>query len=79
MLSSGAVSTRIEQLVKRGLVERVASAEDRRSCKVALTTQGLTLIDEVTNKHVENMDNILGGVLNSKEQQQLAELLKKYS
>lgn len=76
MLSSGAVSTRIEQLVKRGLVERVASAEDRRSCKVALTTQGLTLIDEVTNKHVENMDNILG-VLNSKEQQQLAELLKK--
>ncbi len=76
MLSSGAVSTRIEQLVKRGLVERVASAEDRRSCKVALTTQGLTLIDKVTNKHVENMDKILG-VLNSKEQQQLAELLKK--
>lgn len=42
MLSSGAVSTRIEQLVKRGFVQRIASEEDRRSCKVTLTQRELS-------------------------------------
>ncbi|MGF1764208.1 MarR family winged helix-turn-helix transcriptional regulator [Aliivibrio kagoshimensis] len=76
MLSSGAVSTRIEQLVKRGFVQRVASEEDRRSCKVTLTEKGIELIDTAVNEHVANMDNMLT-VLSHKEQQQLSLLLKK--
>lgn len=76
MLSSGAVSTRIEQLVKRGFVQRIASEEDRRSCKVTLTQKGVELVDKVLNAHVVNMDNMLG-VLSSQEQDQLAKLLKK--
>lgn len=76
MLSSGAVSTKIEQLVKRGYVLRVASAEDRRSCKVTLTQEGVRVVDETLNSHVANMNNMLN-VLDKQEQDQLANLLKK--
>ncbi len=76
MLSSGAVSTRIEQLVKRGFVQRIASEQDRRSCKVTLTDKGIEIIDVAVNAHVANMNNMLT-VLNQKEQKQLTELLKK--
>nr|WP_086938574.1 MarR family transcriptional regulator [Thaumasiovibrio occultus] len=76
MLSSGAVSTRVEQLVQRGLVARVASENDRRSCKLALTSQGIALIDEVVNAHVANLDNLVE-VLDNDEQEQLAALLRK--
>ncbi|RNE71088.1 MarR family transcriptional regulator [Vibrio cholerae] len=76
MLSSGAISTRIEQLVQRGLVQRVASEEDRRSCKVTLTEQGITLVDQALNAHVTNMNHMLE-VLTEQEQKQLEQLLKK--
>ncbi|EGR1069553.1 MarR family transcriptional regulator [Vibrio cholerae] len=76
MLSSGAISTRIEQLVQRGLVQRVASEEDRRSCKVTLTEQGITLVDQALNAHVANVDGMLG-VLTEQERKQLGQLLKK--
>lgn len=76
MLSSGVMSTRIESLVQRGLLQRLASEEDRRSCRVELTEQGMTLIDPVVNEHVQNMEQMLSP-LNKKEREQLAELLKK--
>ena len=71
MLSSGAVSTRIEQLVKRNLVQRIASEHDRRSCKVVLTQEGVELVDKVLNAHVANMDKMLN-VLSRQEQDQHA-------
>mgnify|MGYP000023228363 CR=1 FL=1 len=76
MLSSGAVSTRIEQLVKRGFVKRLLSDQDRRSCKVTLTEKGVNMIDAALNDHVSNMDAMLS-VLEPQEQQQLALLLRK--
>jgi DNA-binding MarR family transcriptional regulator len=78
MLSSGAVSTRIEDLVKRGLVQRVASEQDRRSCKVVLTPSGVDLVDNALNDHVANMNSMVS-VLSCSEQEQLASLLKKIS
>ncbi len=76
MLSSGAVSTRLEQLVKVGWVERVSSEQDRRSCKVILTPEGVEMIDAAVDAHVNNLDNMLN-VLTDKEQDQLANLLRK--
>jgi len=76
MLSSGAMSTRIELLVKRGLIERIYSEKDRRSCKVKLTEQGINVIDLALQAHLTNMDNLLVA-LDSNEKKQLATLLKK--
>ncbi|MBC8943664.1 MULTISPECIES: MarR family winged helix-turn-helix transcriptional regulator [Xenorhabdus] len=77
MLTSGAMSTRIEHMVQRGLVERVANAKDRRSCKVSLTTEGKELIDKVVESHLENEREILGA-LSSEQQEQLAMLLRHW-
>ena len=74
MLSSGAVSTRIEQLVKRGFIERQYNQEDRRSCHVALTDLGIELIDSAFSKHVNNEKGLLAP-LTTLEQTQLATLL----
>ncbi|MDC5856769.1 MarR family winged helix-turn-helix transcriptional regulator [Vibrio europaeus] len=76
MLSSGAVSTRIEHMVKQELVERVFSEHDRRSCRVILTNKGIELVDNALNDHVTNMNNMLSA-LNPDEQDQLANLLRK--
>ncbi|WP_413478187.1 MarR family winged helix-turn-helix transcriptional regulator [Vibrio hibernica] len=78
MLSSGVMSTRIESLVQRGLLQRLASEEDRRSCRVELTEEGITLIDLVVVEHIQNMESMLSP-LNHKERDQLAELLRKLS
>ena len=76
MLSSGAMSTRIENLVQRGLIERISSEQDRRSCKVMLTTEGITVIDIALEAHLGNMNGMLE-ILNKDEKLQLASLLKK--
>ncbi|WP_114764899.1 MarR family winged helix-turn-helix transcriptional regulator [Vibrio rhodolitus] len=76
MLSSGAVSTNLEKLVQAGWVARTASDEDRRSCKVYLTEQGIALVDDVVTQHVANMDDLLSP-LSASEQQQLQQLLEK--
>lgn len=76
MLSSGAMSTRIEMLVQRNLIERVSSEKDRRSCKVVLTDQGILVIDVALKAHLANMDNMLT-VLDDSEKDQLAVILKK--
>ncbi|MYM61469.1 MarR family transcriptional regulator [Vibrio sp. OCN044] len=77
MLSSGAMSTRIEQLVKRELIERIASSEDRRSCSVMLTKSGKLLIDNVLEEHVLNANSILEP-LNDVQREQLAILLRSW-
>ncbi|WP_070963965.1 MarR family winged helix-turn-helix transcriptional regulator [Vibrio sonorensis] len=76
MLSSGAMSTRIEQLVQQGLLERQASNGDRRSNKVQITQTGIDLVDTSLLDHLENMDNLLSG-LDRGEREQLAHLLRK--
>lgn len=76
MLSSGAMSTRIDQLVKRGLLVRQASGEDRRSNTVALTSEGKALTDSAVEAHVGNLHRIVS-VLNTDEQDQLAGLMRK--
>ncbi len=59
MITSGTVTNRIDQLEKAGLVSREANPEDRRSMIVALTAEGLRLIDEAVAALVENQHRIL--------------------
>ncbi|WP_422490965.1 MarR family winged helix-turn-helix transcriptional regulator [Endozoicomonas sp. ALE010] len=77
MLSSGAMSTRIEKLVKRELIERTANSEDRRSCSVMLTGKGKALIDNAIEDHVVNEKDILAP-LTEEQREQLANLLRAW-
>jgi len=75
MLSSGAMTNRIDRLEKRGLVERQPDPNDRRSLKVRLTAAGRQLIDAAIEAHVANEQRLLAA-LNEAGQEQLANQLK---
>ncbi|MEN5346941.1 MarR family transcriptional regulator [Achromobacter mucicolens] len=76
MLSSGAMTSRLDRLERKGLIERVPSPNDRRSTLVRLTPAGLALIDKLLPLHVANEQQALAS-LTQKEQAQLDGLLAK--
>ncbi|MBV7500692.1 MULTISPECIES: MarR family winged helix-turn-helix transcriptional regulator [unclassified Achromobacter] len=76
MLSSGAMTSRLDRLERKGLIERVPSPNDRRSTLVRLTPAGLALIDKLLPLHVANEQQAMAS-LTQKEQAQLDGLLAK--
>ncbi|UIP29706.1 MarR family winged helix-turn-helix transcriptional regulator [Photobacterium sp. TLY01] len=77
MLSSGAMTARLDKLTDRGLIYRQPSDDDRRSCKVWLTDEGQALVDKAVTAHVANEHQMLTA-LDKDEQAQLAGLLRKW-
>jgi len=75
MVTSGAVTKRVDRLVARGLVTRSVSAEDGRGRLVELTPEGLRLTDELVGRHWANEDRLLGP-LGPAERETLAGLLR---
>ena len=76
MLSSGAMTNRLDNLEGDGLIERLPDPTDRRGVLVALTPKGRALIDEAVAAHVANERRLLGA-LSPEEQRTLAALLRK--
>ncbi len=76
LVSSGNVTCVVDNLEKQNLVERIPSKEDRRAIIVQLTSKGKDLFDKIFIKHAKFITKI-AGVLNDKEQETLASLLKK--
>ena len=76
ILSSGAMTNRLDRLEAMGLVERLPDPTDRRGRLVALTDRGLDLVDTAVGDHLENEQRLLGA-LDAGEREQLAGLLRK--
>jgi DNA-binding MarR family transcriptional regulator len=76
ILSSGAMTNRLDRLEAMGLVERLPDPTDRRGRLVALTDRGRELVDRSVVDHLENERRLLGA-LDEDEQEQLAGLLRK--
>ncbi len=74
MVTTGAITNRIDRLEQRGLVER-ASAADRRKVIVRLTASGLALVDEVVQSHMATERELLAG-LSDRQQRELAAMLR---
>jgi DNA-binding MarR family transcriptional regulator len=62
MLSSGAMTNRIDRLEADGLVERAPDPQDRRGVLVGLTAKGKRLIDDAMTDHVSNEERLLAHV-----------------
>ena len=77
MLSSGAMTARLDKLEAQGWVQRSPSSQDRRSLEVSLTAEGRRLADEAVTRHVANEQQLLAP-LSPEEQQQLAGLLRRW-
>jgi DNA-binding MarR family transcriptional regulator len=76
MLSSGAMTNRIDRLEALGLVERRPDPGDRRGTLVRLTRKGKTLIDKALEEHLANERRLLGSLTRG-ERQRLSSLLRK--
>lgn len=74
MVTTGAVTNRIDRLEQRGLVER-ARTGDRRKVLVRLTERGVALVDDVVVDHVAAERAILAA-LSPRQQHDLARLLR---
>ncbi|WP_020406152.1 MarR family winged helix-turn-helix transcriptional regulator [Hahella ganghwensis] len=75
MLSSGAMTNRLDKLADKGLIKRVHSEEDRRSVYVSLTDKGLELIDLAVEEHLNAAASLLEG-LSEKQKGELNNALK---
>jgi DNA-binding MarR family transcriptional regulator len=76
LLSSGAMTNRIDRLERAGLVARIADPDDRRGILVQLTPQGRKLVDAILPEHLANEESALAA-LSPAERRQLAALLRK--
>ena len=59
MVTTGAITNRIDRLLERGLVERFPGEEDRRRVIVRLSAAGLGLVDDIVEGHLDVEREIL--------------------
>lgn len=76
MITSGAMTNRIDQMERAGLVARAHNPDDRRSVLITLTPSGLELIEQAVAAHVANEHRILAS-LSGTDKAQLAGLLRQ--
>src|SRR4051794_32176933 len=76
MVTSGAVTKRVDRLVRQGLVERTVSQTDGRGRVVALTAEGKRVQERLHPRHLANEERLVS-VLDADERRQLADLLSK--
>ncbi|MCB2427944.1 MarR family winged helix-turn-helix transcriptional regulator [Methylophaga pinxianii] len=77
LLTSGAMTSRLDRLETKGLIRREHSQADRRSIQVTLTTRGKKTIDSVLPAHIAAQHRLLDGV-SQRDRQVLAQLLKRW-
>lgn len=75
MLSSGAMTNRLDRLERAGLVQRTPDPSDRRGTLIGLTSTGQERVSQALVAHVANETRLLAG-LSPAQRTQLATLLR---
>ena len=78
MVTSGAVSKRLDRLEAAGLVSRERSATDGRGRVVRLTAAGRELIDAAFTAHIANEHRLIEG-LSARDRAQLEAILVRWT
>ena len=76
LLSSGAMTNRLDQLEKAELIRRVPDPKDRRGVHVELTPKGRSIIDDAVTEQAAKEIDVLS-VLSQRELTSLNQLLRK--
>jgi DNA-binding MarR family transcriptional regulator len=77
LVTSGAITQRLDRLEEKGLITRGRSDVDGRAVVVTLTDQGRTALDTALPDHLETERDMLAG-LTDDERALLAELLRRW-
>lgn len=75
LISSGAMTNRLDRLEANNLITRTVDPDDRRRVQVALTDQGREIIDQAMDAHVSRLDEVLAGI-DDDQRTGLADLLR---
>jgi DNA-binding MarR family transcriptional regulator len=65
LVTTGAVTKRVDRLIARGLVSRSVSAADARGRMVGLTPAGVALTDRLVEEHLANESAVLRDLTDS--------------
>jgi len=76
MVTSGGMTAIIDRLERQGLVKRSRHPTDRRGVLVGLTGDGLAMVDQAMEAHVE-VEHELVAALSEAERKRLADLLRR--
>ena len=76
MLTSGAMTNRIDRLEEAGLIHRMPDEADRRRVLVQLTPAGLKLIEDAAKSRFQSADDAIA-CLDDEQRNQLNELLRR--
>jgi DNA-binding MarR family transcriptional regulator len=77
LVTSGAITQRLDRLEERGLITRTRSESDGRAVVVTLTAAGRAALDAALPDHLETERGLLAG-LSDDDQAQLADLLRRF-
>jgi DNA-binding MarR family transcriptional regulator len=77
MVSSGAITKRVDRCLQHGWVTRTVSDRDGRGRLVALTPSGRRLIDRAFTAHIANEHRLVAG-LSADQRAELAALLEAW-
>ncbi len=77
ILSSGAMTNRLDRLENAGLIKRQQDTKDRRGVVVTLTPKGKKLIDKATETRFQEAAEVIS-VLNEMDRNDLVCLLRKW-
>ena len=76
-LETPSVTTMIDRLSERGLVERLDDPKDRRKTLVALTKNGKRLVDSIGEPY-RHLHEEMFGVLDGNDRENLTAILQKF-
>ena len=76
LLTTGSITTAVDRLARRGLVERKAHPHDRRVRLVDLTPEGRRIIEPAFARHASDLEEAVA-VLANDERGALVDLLRK--
>ena len=77
LVTSGAITQRLDRLEQKGLITRERSEADGRAVVVTLTDAGFKALEDTLPDHLETERRLLAG-LSGPEREQLAELLRRF-
>ncbi|CUS47738.1 MAG: MarR family transcriptional regulator [Idiomarinaceae bacterium HL-53] len=77
IITSGALTTCVDRLIKRGLVTRKADRDDKRKRWIQLTPEGAHLINQVTEERFQLASELLSG-FSEKNRVKLKKLIFKF-
>lgn len=75
MVTSGAITNRLDRLLAKNLITRETDPDSRRTIRISLTPRGREVIDAALRDHVNNEKHLLS-TLTACQRQQLEDLLR---